>query len=179
MYHWVLGITVLQYYCSCMKLSKVTRKDHGCVWLLIRAIMFVLFWKRAIILKCIIMEKIPLFHHGVIGRLSCSTHLEPLPLISTCILYLKKPLFPICSSHPAPSCSTIAIPTAHNNHFCWVAIYIILPCIIYLHFLACFSSWTVQARPALSLVWYGQFWENLGCMWVTCNSIHRMKNIYV
>ena len=61
--------------------------------------------RKAIILKCIIMGKIPLFHHGVTGRLSCSTRLEPLPLISTCILYLKPPYFvsvPATQHHPVP-----------------------------------------------------------------------------
>ena len=104
--NWVFGITVLCYYCSCMKLSKVTRKDHGCVWPLIRTVTFFSFPKRPVILKHIIMGKIPLFHHGVTGRLSYSTRLEPLPLISTCILYLKPPPYflsvPATQHHPVP-----------------------------------------------------------------------------
>jgi hypothetical protein len=78
----------------------------------------------------------------------------------------KPPLFPICSSHPTPSCSTVAIPTAHNNHFCWVAIYVILPCIIYPHFLACilFSDCTGQACSTFGMVWatLGKFGLHVG-----------------
>jgi hypothetical protein len=116
--------------------------------------------------KCIIMGRIPLFHHEVIGRFSWPTCLEPLPLISTCILYLKAPYF-ICSSHPAPSCSTMAMPTARNNHFCWVAIYVILPCIMYPHFLACllFLDCTDQGCCTFGMMW--AYSGKLGCIWVT------------
>jgi hypothetical protein len=78
----------------------------------------------------------------------------------------KTPLFPICSSHPAPSCSTMVIPTAHNNHFYGVAIYGILPCVIYSHFLACllFLDCTDQACSPFDMVWatLGKFWLHVG-----------------
>jgi len=127
--------------------------------------MFVLFPKRAIILKCIIMGKIPLFYHGVIGRLLSSTHLEPLPLFSTCILYLKPPNFlsvPATQHHPVP-------PWPFRLHIiCWVAIYVILPCIIYPHFLACllFLDCTGQACCTLDMVWAtsGKFGLHVGNM---------------
>ena len=78
----------------------------------------------------------------------------------------KTPVFSICSSHPAPSCSTMAIPTAHNNHFCSVAIYVILPCIIYPHFVACllFLDCTGQACSTFDVVWatLGKFGLHVG-----------------
>lgn len=115
--------------------------------------------------KCIIMGRIPLFHHEVIGRFSwparaITTHFH-LHIIS------KSPLFHICSSHPAPSCSTMAMPTACNNHFCWVAIYVILPCIMYPHFLACllFLDCTDQGCCTFGMMW--AYSGKLGCIWVT------------